>query len=104
MFHGSNLHRKDNPDWLMSNATEIPRVPSGQLRFACGICVAIAWFIGLPRRAGARLHAMNDAESRWWQWQVSERHGGLTHQYRDTRFDTPTHRDPALRRTELTSS
>jgi hypothetical protein len=29
---------------------------------------------------------MTDAESRWWGWQVSERHAGLTHQYRDVRF------------------
>jgi hypothetical protein len=100
VFYGSHLHRKDNPDWPIRNATEMPPVPSGQLRFACGM--GVAGCSGLPRRAGARLHAMNDAESRWWHWQVSERHGGLTHQYRDARFDTG-HLDPALRHIELTS-
>jgi len=113
MFYGSNLYRKDNPRWLISNATETPKVPdpasrvlppvtdpwdhlvaelggglaasvSGWVRSACGICVA--WLIGLPRRAGARLHAANDTEARWWRWEVSERWGGLVHQYRDPRF------------------
>ncbi|HET9080919.1 MAG TPA: hypothetical protein VFO01_10460 [Trebonia sp.] len=100
MVYGSNLRRKDNPSWPISNAAEPPRVPFEQLRFLCGICVS--WFIGLPRRAGARLHALNDTESRCWQWHVSERRGGLTHQYRDARFET-LRRDPALRRTELTN-
>jgi hypothetical protein len=119
VFYGSNLYRKDNPRWLISNATETPKVPdaasrvlppaadpwdhlvaelggglaagvSGWARSACGICVA--WLIGLPRRAGARLHAASDAEARWWRWQVSERWGGLVHQYRDPRFASLRHR------------
>ena len=113
MFHGSNLSRKDNPRWVISNATETPKVPDGAFRLlpavadpwdhlvadlgggvaasvsdwvrsACGICASLV--IGLPRRAGARLHARNDAEARWWRWQVTERQGGLVHQYRDPRF------------------
>src|SRR5690349_2735442 len=78
--YGSNLHRKDNPSWAISNVNATQRVPADQVRFACGVCVS--WMIGLPRRAGGRLHAMGDAESRWWRWLVTERHGGLTHQYR----------------------
>jgi hypothetical protein len=77
---------------------ETPRVPSDLIRFACGICVA--WLIGLPRRAGARLHALNDAESRWWHWHVAERHAGLARQYCDARFEA-LRRDPTLRRTEM---
>lgn len=97
MFYGSNPRRKDNPGWPIINTAETPRAPLDRLRFACGVCVA--WCIGLPRRAGTRLHAMNDTESPWWHWHVSERHGGLTHQYRDARFGDPR-RDPAQRRTE----
>ena len=128
MFYGSNLYRKDNPRWVISNATETPKVPDAAFRLlspvgdpwdhpvtglggslvagiadraawiTCGICVA--WLIGLPRRAGARLHAMNDAEARWWHWQVTERCGGLVRQYRDARFDVLPH-NPAIRRDEL---
>lgn len=129
MFYGSNLYRKDNPCWGISNAMETPKVPegafrvlpvsadpwdrlvadigggvaagvSGWLRSACGICVA--WLIGLPRRAGLRMHAASDAEARWWGWQVTERHGGLVHQYRDPRFSMLA-RDPGIRREELSA-
>ncbi len=112
MFYGSNLSRKDNPRWVSSNATETPKVPEAAFRLlpvadpwehmvadlsgglaagvpdwvrgTCGTCAS--WVIGLPRRAGARLHARSDAEARWWRWQVTERRGGLVHQYRDPRF------------------
>jgi hypothetical protein len=113
VFYGSNLSRKDNPRWVSSNATETPKVPQGAFRLlpvvtgprdhlvadlsgglavevsdwvrrACGICAS--WVIGLPRRAGARLHAPSDDEARWWRWQVTERQSGLVHQYRDPRF------------------
>jgi hypothetical protein len=70
----------------------------GRVRDACGI--GVAWLIGLPRRAGARMHAMGDAEAQWWHWNVTERHGGLVHQYRDVRFDVPRYH-PAIRRDEL---
>ena len=127
MFYGSNLYRKDNPRWVISNATETPQVPDAAFRLlspgsgpwgrpvtglggsvvarvartvsnGCGI--GIAWLIGLPRRAGARLHAANDAEARWWHWQVTERCGGLVRQYRDARFDVLQY-NPAIRRDEL---
>ena len=127
MFYGSNLYRKDNPRWSISNATETPKVPDaairlllmpdclwdhpvtgasgsravdviGRIRGACGVCVA--WLIGLPRRAGAMLHTMSDAEASWWQWNVTERCGGLVHQYRDARFEALRH-DPSLRRDDL---
>ena len=77
-FYGSNLHRKDNPSWVISNAVETPPLPVA--------ASYSAWLIGLPRRAGAWLHAMTDEEARHWRWRVSERHGGLVHQYRDERF------------------
>jgi hypothetical protein len=127
VFYGSNPHRKDNPRWPTSNEAETSRVPSRgsplllpaptppnqpgghlpkgiadtviqQVRSACGI--ASAWLIGLPRRAGRRLHAVNDAEASRWNWLVVERCGGLVHQYRDARFDA-LRNDPTLRRDEL---
>ena len=125
MFYGSNLYRKDNPRWVISNATETPKVPDAAFRlpspsggwhptasFACSLAagvadcirsacgIGIAWLVGLPRRAGTRLHAMNDAEARWSGWLVTERYGGLGRQYRDARFEALRH-DPALRRDEL---
>ena len=84
MFHGSKIRSKDNPGWPICNAAEARRITGDYFCFAWGVCVA--WCIGLPRRAGRRLHAMTDLESQWWNWHVSERHGGLTHQYRDPRF------------------
>ncbi len=113
VFYGSNLYRKDNPRWAISNATETPKVPLPAFRLllgagcpwdepvsragpglaagfvdwarhTCGTCTA--WFAGLPRRAGTWLHAATDEEAQWWHWQVSERCGGLVHQYRDERF------------------
>jgi hypothetical protein len=126
VLYGSNLYRKDNPRWGISNAKETPRVPDlalllppaadcpwdrpstgiggraanalGRARAACGIC--LAWLIGLPRRAGTRLHATDDAEARWWDWEVTERYGGLVRWYRDTRFAALRH-NPGLRRNEL---
>ena len=126
MFYGSNLYRKDNPRWVTSNATVTRKVPDSDLRLlspiggswdpatglggsvvaqvarsvgdACGI--GVSWLIGLPRRAGARLHAISDAEARWWHWQVTERSRGLVRQYRDARFDVVRH-NPAIRRDGL---
>jgi hypothetical protein len=134
VYYGSNLYRKDNPRWRISNATETQEIirPSrlrlilvaawawqsscsarvsraghaatgvgDRVRAASGICVS--WLIGLPRRAGARLFAKNDAEAGWWSWQVTERCGGLARQYRDARFAALPH-DPSLRRAELRES
>jgi hypothetical protein len=78
VFYGSNPYRKGNPGWVISNAPETSQVP------VTAICAA--WLIGLPRRAGAWLHAMTDHEARQWRWLVSERLGGLVHQYQDERF------------------
>jgi hypothetical protein len=100
VFYGSNLYRKDNPSWASSNVTETPQVPADLIRSAC--VIGIAWLIGLPRRVGAKLHAVNDAESRWWRWLVTERHFGLARQYRDSRFEA-LRRDPTLRRDALTA-
>ena len=49
--------------------------------------LAAAWLIGVPRRAGRQLFAINDAEAGWHRWQVTEPLGGLGRQYRDARFD-----------------
>jgi hypothetical protein len=58
--------------------------------------LATAWLIGLPRRAGRRLFAINDAEACWHAWQVTENLGGLGRRYRDARFAALA-ADPALR-------
>jgi hypothetical protein len=107
MIYVSNLFRKDNPRGGFGNAAETTKVPypttdlltaavsvgtpavgiasaTDWVRGTCGICVS--WLIGLPRRAGARWYAMNDAEAGWSGWIVLDRHGGLGRQYRDTRF------------------
>jgi hypothetical protein len=126
VFYASNPYRKDNPCWGIGNATEAPKVPDTALqlavieyrwnhpatgvggraadavdrvRGACGI--GVAWLLGLLRRAGLRLHATDDAEARWWAWEVTERCGGLVRRYRDTRFaalpDNPGRRRGELR-------
>jgi hypothetical protein len=125
VFYGSNPFRKDNPQRAISNAAETPKVPeaafqillpplgSGECpagnssrgaaaldRIRCAGGIGAAWVIGLPRRAGARLHASNDAEARWWHWHVSEYRGGLVRQYRDARFAELTV-NPGLRRNGL---
>jgi hypothetical protein len=118
VINGTNLFRKDNPRWPIGNAAETIKVPDAglpaprgpalvprgpavpstwvsdrpatavgdALRTTAGIVVA--WLAGLPRRAGNRLFAMNDAEAGWRGWQVTELAGGLARQYRDARFDT----------------
>jgi hypothetical protein len=88
------LPRGHSWDQPLTGGTIVAGVTGWALN-ACGI--GAAWLIGLPRRAGARLHAMNDAEARWWHWQVAEHRAGLVRRYRDARFDALTH-DPALRR------
>jgi hypothetical protein len=127
VFYGSNRYRKDNPRGAIGNTTETPGAPDaafllmlpvgglweqpvdgpdgsvvaravGRVRDACGI--GAAWLIGLPRRAGASMHALGDAEAQWRHWNVTERHGGLVHQYRDVRFDLLRF-NPAIRRDEL---
>jgi hypothetical protein len=89
VFYRSNRYRKDNPRWGNGHAAETQQVLdiTYGMRSTCGI--ATAWLIGLPRRAGARLHAANDAEACWQHWHVAERRGGLVRRYRDARFDLP---------------
>jgi len=103
---------EDNLRWLVGNAPEAIKVPDaglapippgpaarptgvpgrpvtavpGVLRVAAAF--GIAWLLGLPRRAGRYLFAMNDAEAHWRGWQAIELTGGLARQYRDARFDT----------------
>jgi hypothetical protein len=45
------------------------------------------YLANLPRRIGARLFAMNDAEAGWRGWQTINAYGGLGRRYRDPRFD-----------------
>lgn len=67
----------------------------------CAACtLAAAWLIGLPRRAGRRLLAINDAEAGWHGWLVTETLGGLGRRYRDARFEA-LKTDPTLRSDEL---
>ena len=99
LINGTPLLGKDNPRWPIGNVTETMQVPDVRSPNSPGPAVAIAdairattalavsWLIGLPRRAGYRLFARNDAEARWRGWQVTELAGGLARQYRDRRFD-----------------
>ncbi len=84
MIHVINMLGKGNPSWPTSNTPETKTVP-GAIRAGGGL--AVAWVIGLPRRAGRRLFAMNDAEAGWRGWRVTELRGGLARSYRDPRFD-----------------
>jgi hypothetical protein len=73
----------------------------GATEAVCGACaIAAAWFIGLPRRAGRRLYALNDAEAGWQHWQVIEALGGLKRQYRDLRWNVLRF-DLTIRRDEI---
>jgi hypothetical protein len=112
MINGTNLIGKHNPRWPIGNATETTKVPDAILAVPRGpaptpegpavyeirardrlatavgnaLGIAVAWLRGLPRRAGRRLFAMNDAEAGWRGWQVTELTCGLGRQYRDLRF------------------
>src|SRR5450756_2652577 len=97
----SNMPRKDNPRWGISNAIETIRVPGAHLAtIGTGYGVIVAWLIGVPRRAGRHLFAMKDEEAPWHRWQVTETLGGLGRQYRDPRFDA-LKVDESLRRHEI---
>jgi hypothetical protein len=123
MINLTNPLGKDNPRWPIGNATETIKVPyagppaprgvampiagvpahppvavGDAIRMECGIVAA--WLIGLPRRAGRHLFAMNDNEARWHGWQVTETLGGLGRRYRDLRLET-LKTDTALRRDEV---
>jgi hypothetical protein len=109
MLNVTNLVGKDKSRWPKDNlrcpkgnTAETIRVPDLYLVTATwGRCdrpasvahtvgnaftLAEAWLIGLPRRAGRRLFAINDAEACWRGWQITETLGGLGRQYRDARF------------------
>lgn len=97
----TNMPRKDNPRWGISNAIETIRVPGAHLAtIGTGYGVIVAWLIGVPRRAGRHLFAMKDEEAPWHRWQVTETLGGLGRQYRDPRFDA-LKVDESLRRHEI---
>lgn len=100
MINGTNMLGKGNPSWPISNALETKTVPDA-FRAGCGVIVA--WLIGLPRRAGRHLFAMNDEEARWHRWEVTETHHGLGRQYRDPAFEA-LKADATLRRDEITGN
>jgi hypothetical protein len=115
MFNVTNLPGIDNPRWPIGNATETIKVPSAGQPFPydpatrlvtaadallSATAIAVAWLIGLPRRAGSHLYAMNDEEARWHHWQVTETLGGLGRQYREPAFEA-LKADPTLRSDEL---
>ena len=107
---------KDNTRWPNGNTAETIDVPDLYLAATtwarcdrptsaadavCGVStLAAAWLIGLPRRAGRRLFAANDAEAGWQRWHVTEALGGLGRQYRDARWHA-LGADPTLRRDDL---
>jgi hypothetical protein len=109
MINLTNPLGNDNPRWPIGNATETIKVPYSSLpaqrgptvpitgisdpspiavgdAISAGCGIAAAWLIGLPRRAGRYLFALNDQEACWHSWQVTETFGGLGREYRDLRF------------------
>ena len=109
MLNVTNLVGKDKSRWPKDNlrcpkgnTAETIRVPDLYLATTTwGRCdrpasvahtvgnaftLAEAWLIGLPRRTGRRLFAINDAEACWRGWQITETLGGVGRQYRDARF------------------
>jgi hypothetical protein len=107
---------RDNIKWPKGNTAETIEAPGLYLAattwgrcdrpasvadtVCCASTLAAAWLIGLPRRVGRRLFAMNDAEAGWQRWQVTETLGGLRRKYRDARWDA-LGTDPTLRRVDL---
>ena len=107
---------EDNTKWPKGNTAETTAVPDLCLAattwercdrrasvadaFCNASTLATAWLIGLPRRAGRLLFAINDAEAGWHAWLVTETLGGLGRRYRDARFAG----DPALRSDDLPSN
>jgi hypothetical protein len=120
VINGTNVPEEDNLRWLVGNATEAISVPDAGLApippgpavpgtgvpdcpvttvpdvLRIAAAAGVAWLLGLPRRAGRYLFAMNDAEAHWRGWQVIELTGGLARQYRDERFGTMHTRCNAL--------
>ena len=90
------------PDLYLATTTwgRCDRPASVAATFCDASALAAAWLIGLPRRAGRRLFAINDTEACWRSWLVAEPLGGLGRQYRDARFDALA-ADPNLRSEEL---
>jgi len=96
MINGTNVLRDDNPRWASINLLETPPVQAGPRLEAAGWLADIASrTTDLLHEAGERLHAASDTEAGWRRWKVTELHCGLTHRYRDPRFDRLTARDGA---------
>jgi hypothetical protein len=103
VINASNLTSKNKPPWLSAPprrpaaatgaATETAsgrrRSKSGRaVRILTLLTVLLSWLAAIPRRAGDRLFAMNDAEACWRSWQTTRTHGGLGRRYRDPQFGT----------------
>jgi hypothetical protein len=111
VINGTSMLGKHNPRWPISNVWETAKVPDvgPPAPRSLGLPVAgiqespaaivgqalrnatasvIAWLASLPRRAGNRLFAMNDAEAGWRGWDTTVLAAGLARQYRDPRFAT----------------
>jgi hypothetical protein len=103
VFNISNFPRDLNPSvqrrrtartgfdtWTMIAAYS--RAPSSSIRMrtflTVGTGVATDCLTAMPRRAGDRLFAINDAEGSWRGWQTIRVNGGLGRRYRDPAFDT----------------
>jgi hypothetical protein len=109
VINGTSMLGKGNPRWSSINVWETikvpdvaPQKPRSLGRPAAGIrkspatavahtlrnagASVIAWLTSLPRRAGDRLFAMNDAEAGWRGWETTVLAGGLSRQYRDPHF------------------
>jgi hypothetical protein len=123
MLNVTNLVGKDKSRWPKDNI-KWPKGNTAETIDVAGLCLATttwgrcdrpnsvadmvghastlaaAWLIGVPRRAGRRLFAMNDAEAGWRRWQVAEKLGGLSRRYRDARWGALA-TDPTLRRDNL---
>jgi hypothetical protein len=110
--NATNLARKDKPRGAIGNAAETikllasasprlaghPRQADGRSRLAGrhpgAHCpgtphsgIRIPRIPDLLRQTGAWLFRRNDAEAGWRHWEITERQGGLSRLYRDTRFD-----------------
>jgi hypothetical protein len=93
MINGTKVLRDDKTRWITINVPETrwaaPRTASTPSIVGCVTGIR-RWITSIPRRIGALLFVVNDAEARWRGWTITELRGGLARRYRDPRFDTWT--------------
>ena len=94
---------KDNLRWPKGNSAETIELPdlyitatawgrcdrpaSAADTFCDASTLAAAWLIGLPRRAGRRLFAINDTEAGWRAGRSPRPSAVSADEYRDARWD-----------------